>query len=197
MTGFPGEASSHPPLYMVLKKERKKTMKKFLLAVLPLCLFLCVFVSPAMALGQQRTLIVPNTPLTLPQASSGCQVLQEQLAQIRHLLQFSRVYPGDDTSDPQIAMIRNATRASLLKQMVQSQMKLGACLNAITPSRCEALQGQLAQIGHLLQFSRVYPGDDSFDPQIVITRVSTRASLLKQLSRVQMKLQACLSSSDA
>jgi len=171
-------------------------MKKFLLAALTFSLFLCVFVSPAMALGQ-HTLPADSTPMMIVHVQPGCQVLQEQLAQIRHLLQFSRVYPGDDTSDPQIAMIRNATRASLLKQMVQAQMKLDACLSTSTPSRCEALQGQLAQVSHLLQFSRVYPGDDSFDPQILITRVSTRASLLKQLSLIQMKLHVCLSSSDA
>lgn len=167
-------------------------MKKFLLAALTFCLFLCVFVSPVMALGQQQTLFVPNTPPAMVQVSSGCQALQDQLAQIRHLLQYSRAYPGDDASDPQIVLTRNATRASLLKQMVQAQAKLDACSNASTPSRCTALQSQLAQVSHLLQYSRLYPGDGTYDPQIVKARVSTRAALLKQLSQVQTQLNACL-----
>ena len=167
-------------------------MKKFLLAALTFCLFLCVFVSPAMALGQ-HTLPADSTPMTIAHVQSDrCQGLQDQLAQIRHLLQYSRVYPGDGDFDPQIVITRNATRASLLKQMVQAQAKLNACFSTSTPSRCEALQGQLAQISHLLQYSRVYPGDDSFDPQIVKTRISTRATLLKNLTQIQAKLNACL-----
>jgi hypothetical protein len=105
-------------------------MKKFLLAALTFCLFLCVFVSPVMALGHQQTLFVPNTPMTKVQAPSGCQVLQEQLAQIRHLLQFSRVYPGDDSFDQHIVQTRVTTRASLLKQLSLIQMKLHACLSS-------------------------------------------------------------------
>jgi hypothetical protein len=167
-------------------------MKKFLLAALTWCLFLSVFVSPAMALGQQQTLIVPNTPLTLPQPSSGCQALQDRLAQIRHLLQFTRVSPGDDT---QTIMIRNAARANLLKQMAQEQ--LDECSSATMISHCQVLQDQLAQVSHLLQLSRAYPGDGMYDPQVVKTRMSARAALLKQLSQVQTKLNACLSSSIA
>ena len=167
-------------------------MKKFLLAALPLCVFLCVFVSPAMALGH-HTVPADSTPMIIAHVQSDrCQVLQDQLAQIRHLLQYSRAYPGDGASDPQIVLTRNATRASLLKQMVQDQAKLDACSNGVTVSRCEALQGQLAQVSHLLQYSRVYSGDGTYDPQIVKTRVTTRATLLKQLSQVQTKLQACL-----
>src|SRR5690349_3601501 len=118
MTGCSGEASSPLPQRFCMKKRKGKTMKKFLLAALTLCLFLCVFVSPVMALGQQQTLFVPNTASTVAQAPSGCQALQDQLAQIRHLLQYSRAYPGDDASDPQIVLTRNVTRAGLLKQMV-------------------------------------------------------------------------------
>jgi hypothetical protein len=104
-------------------------MKKFLLAVLPLCLFLCVFVSPVMALGQ-HTLPADSTPMMIAHVQPGCQVLQEQLAQIRHLLQYSRVYPGDDSFDPQIVKTRVTTRTSLLKQLSQVQMKLQACLSS-------------------------------------------------------------------
>jgi hypothetical protein len=169
-------------------------MKKLLLPAFTCCLLLFVSVSPVMALGHQQTLPARSTPMTRVQVQSGgCQVLQDELAQIRHLLQFSRVYPGDGASDQQIMMTRNATRADLLKQMDQVQAKLNACLNAMISSRCQALQGQLTHIGHLLQFSRVYPGDDGFDQHIVETRVTTRASLLKQLSQVQTKLHACLS----
>jgi hypothetical protein len=168
-------------------------MKKLLFTAFAFCLLLFVYVSPVMALSQ-HTLPAGNTPMRIVHIqSSGCQVLQDQLAQIRQLLQFSRSYPSDDIYDPQIAMTRNATRASLLKQMVQVHAKLDACLNAMAVSRCQSLQGQLAQISHLLQYSRVYPGDDTFDPQIVKIRVTTRASLLNQLSQVQTKLNACLS----
>jgi hypothetical protein len=198
MTGFPGEVSSHLPLHTALHEKKKgKTMKKFLLAALPLCVFLCVFVSPAMALGQ-HTLPADSTPVIMVHVQSDrCQVLQEQLAQIRHLLRYSRAYPGDGASDPQVILTRNVTRASLLKQMIQVQANLEACSNRMTVSQCQALQGQLAQVSHLLQYSRVYLGDDSFDQQIVKTRISTRAILLKQLSLTQTKLHACLSSSTA
>jgi hypothetical protein len=105
-------------------------MKKFLLTVLTFCLLLCVFVSPVRALGEQQMLPAHSMPMTTVHGQCGCKVLQDQLAQIRHLLQFSRLYPGDDSLDQQVVVTRISTRASLLKQLSQAQMKLLACLSS-------------------------------------------------------------------
>ena len=64
---------------------------------------------------------------TVPQ--SQCQVFQDQLATLRHLVRVSRAYLGDDVLDRSEVAALVAAKGSLQSRIDQVQAKLNGCLS--------------------------------------------------------------------